>query len=492
MEVNVVQLVERLGHPRVLVLGDLMLDRYIWGNAERISPEAPIPVLRADRREDRLGGAAGVARILRALEADVTLAGVVGDDASGVRCRDILAEAGVDSTMVLTDPARVTTLKERFIGRADHKHPQQVLRVDYECDTPLAESFAQHLAVGLWRCLDKHDIVLVSDYGKGVCSPDLLQALAAQCRKVGVRIIADPGQKVPDLRRFRGFSTITPNRREASLATGEAMADVASACKVAARLRSELDLEAGIITLDRDGMVLSEAVGEQHIATRQRHVYDITGAGDVALATLGLGLASGFRYAEAIALANVAAGLSVEQVGVTAVTRQEIVEDLVRHRPAISDKVLPRDVLSAEMNLLRAAGRRIVFTNGCFDLLHSGHIHVLREAQRQGDVLVVGLNSDASIRLLNKGPDRPINSQLRRATVLAGLEAVDYICIFDEETPADLVREVRPHVMVKGSDYRPDQVAGWDFVQSYGGRLHLVELLSDASTTDTIQRIKRN
>ncbi|MCI0366429.1 MAG: D-glycero-beta-D-manno-heptose 1-phosphate adenylyltransferase [Phycisphaerales bacterium] len=207
---------------------------------------------------------------------------------------------------------------------------------------------------------------------------------------------------------------------------------------------------------------------------------------------LGLGLAPGFSYAEAIALANVAAGLSVERIGVTVVTRQEIIEDLVRHRPPVRDKlILSREALNEEMNLLRAAGRRIVFTNGCFDLLHVGHLHVLREARKQGDVLVVGLNSDDSIRRLNKGDGRPINPQLRRASVLAGLEAVDYIYIFDEETPADLVRAVRPHVMVKGADYRPEQIAGWDFVQSYGGRLHLVELLPDTSTTGTIEQIKK-
>lgn len=491
MEINL-DLLARLGRPRVLVVGDLMLDRYIWGNADRISPEAPIPVLRADQREERLGGVAGVAAILRALGASVTLAGVIGHDRTGERCRELLAERGVESSLVMTDAKRPTTLKERYIGRADRKHPQQVLRVDYETQEPIPDAYASRLSADVGQRLPEHDIVLVSDYGKGVCRPKMMQTLAHDCRLKGIRVIADPGQKAPSLASFRGFSTITPNRREASLATGVAINDPATACEVAERLRTELGLEAGIITLDRDGMALSDARGHHHLPTRERQVHDITGAGDVALAMLGVGLASGFSYAEAIALANVAAGLSVERIGVTVVTRQEIIEDLVRHRPTVKDKLIAsREILAQEMNLLRAAGRCIVFTNGCFDLLHSGHLHVLQEARRQGDLLVVGLNSDDSVRQLNKGPDRPINPQLRRASVLAGLEAVDYVCIFDEETPADLIRAVRPHVMVKGSEYRPEQIAGWDFVQSYGGRLHLVDLLPDASTTDTIARIKK-
>lgn len=493
MQANPLQLVGRLAGSRVLVIGDVMLDRYIWGNADRISPEAPIPVLRADRREERIGGGAGVAAILRALDATVTLAGVVGSDRAGARCLELLANRGVDTDLLMTDPDRPTTLKERYIGRADRKHPQQVLRVDYESHAPIGDGHIRQLTADLRKRLPEHDIVLVSDYGKGVCRHELMQTLAHDCKQQGILVIADPGQKAPSFARFRGFSSITPNRREASVATGIAINDPATACAVAERLRIELGLEAAIITLDRDGMVLSDASGQHHLPTRERQVYDITGAGDVVLAVLGLGIASGLSYAEAIALANVAAGLSVERIGVTVVTRQEIIEDLVRHRPIVNDKLIAsRVVLAQEMDLLRAAGRRIVFTNGCFDLLHSGHIHVLREARRQGDLLVVGLNSDDSVRRLNKAPDRPINPQLRRAGVLAGLAAVDYICIFDEETPTELIRAVRPHVMVKGSDYRPEQIAGWDFVQSYGGRLHLVDLLPDTSTTDTIARIKKS
>jgi D-beta-D-heptose 7-phosphate kinase / D-beta-D-heptose 1-phosphate adenosyltransferase len=488
---SLIHLIESLGCPRILVIGDLMLDRYVWGNADRISPEAPIPILRVHRIEERLGGAAGVAGILRVLEAEVTLAGVLGDDEAGRRCQTLLEAPGIDSSMVQIDVSRQTTVKERLIGRAEQKHPQQVLRVDYETDTPPSESTLELITKAVRQRIHGHDIVLISDYSKGVCQPALIRTLITECRERGIRLLVDPSRNANDLSGYRGCSTLTPNRREAGLATGRTLTDVKTAGAAAQQLRRSLDLEVGLITLDREGMILADDQGWQLFPVRPREVYDITGAGDVALAMLGVVLACGHGYPEAIRLANVAAGLSVESVGVTAVSRREVINDLLGHLPSRIKKLVSKEILVQEMSRLREAGLKIVFTNGCFDILHTGHIHLLREARGLGDRLVVGLNSDASVRRLGKGEGRPINRETSRAQVLSALECVDFVCIFEEDTPESLVQEVRPDILVKGADFRSKHVAGTEFVESYGGRLHFVELTPEQSTTGTINRIKK-
>jgi D-beta-D-heptose 7-phosphate kinase/D-beta-D-heptose 1-phosphate adenosyltransferase len=494
-DADLVDLVQRLGQPRVLVVGDLMLDRYVWGDAERISQEAPVVLLHAGRREERLGGASSVATMLRALGADVCLAGVVGPDADGERVRRALADLGVDDEAVLTDPGRPTTVKERYIGRAQHRHPQQMLRVDYEVREPLAAPSEQALRQAILRAVTDADIVLVSDYDKGVCTPGLLAATIAGARMSGLRTVADP-IRGGDYGKYRGCSAITPNRLEAGLAAGRALDSVSEALAAAAQLRGQLDLEAAVVTLDRDGMALAHADGRRAaFPTRPRQVYDITGAGDMVLAVLGMALAAGADYGPAIRLANVAGGLEVEKVGAATVTREEIVRDLLHAgaggRPAVGSapgKVRDRAALVRELDACRRAGRRVAFTNGCFDVLHAGHVQYLQEARAQADVLVVGLNGDAGVRAL-KGPGRPVNPLEARACVLAGLEAVDFVTPFDEPTPLELIRAVRPDVLVKGADYRRDEVVGADFVESCGGRVHLAALRDGFSTTRTLQRL---
>jgi D-beta-D-heptose 7-phosphate kinase/D-beta-D-heptose 1-phosphate adenosyltransferase len=490
VEESLIRLVGTLGQPRVLVVGDLMLDRYVWGNAERISPEAPIPVLRANKVEERLGGAAGVAEILRVLEASVSLAGILGDDVAARRSRELLDARGVDRSMVQMDTSGTTTVKERFIGLAEQRHPQQVLRVDHETASLPGELLIQHLTEQIRQRLPEYDIVLVSDYSKGVCRPTFIQSLINDCRTRRIRVLVDPGRNAGDLRAYRGCNSLTPNRREAELATGLTLSDLKTAGLAAERLRRSLDLEVGLITLDRDGMVLADERGWHHFPACAREVYDITGAGDVALATLGVVLGCGHGYPEAIRVANVAAGVSVESIGVTAVSRQDIINDLLKRRPSRPEKLVSQEVLQLELSRFRQAGRKIVFTNGCFDLLHTGHIRMLREARQLGDVLVVGLNSDSSVRRLGKGEGRPINGENARAEVLGALECVDFICIFEEETPEELVRALHPGALVKGADYRSKHVAGKEFVESYGGLVHFVELTPDHSTTGTIDRIK--
>jgi D-beta-D-heptose 7-phosphate kinase / D-beta-D-heptose 1-phosphate adenosyltransferase len=489
MSADLIELVQRLKQPRVLVVGDLMLDRYVWGDAERISQEAPVILLHADKREERLGGASSVATMLRALGADVFLTGVIGCDHDGGHVRQILTELGVDQEGVIADPQRPTTVKERYIGRAQARHPQQMLRVDYETRASIGESVEQELTALIARQMSRADIVLVSDYDKGVCTGAVMARTIAEAKKRGVPVIADPIRGM-DYRKYRGCSAITPNRLEAGLATGRTIHTTEDAFRSGDELLEALGLEAAIITLDKDGMALCRQGRHELFPTRPRQVYDITGAGDMVMSVLALMLASGADYPEAIRLANVAAGLEVEKIGVATVTRDEIVHDLLQ-APAISGatKVRTLPQLLIELEARRRAGQKIAFTNGCFDVLHAGHVQYLAEARGEADLLVVGLNSDASVRAL-KGPGRPLNPIEARAAVLAGLHSVDYITVFDESTPIRLIEAVRPDVLVKGADYRKGEVVGAELVESYGGRIHLAALRDGLSTTNLIQRMK--
>jgi len=491
---DLVELVQRLGHPRVLVVGDVMLDRYVWGNAERISQEAPVILLRADTREERLGGASSVATMLQALGARTSLVGVVGRDSDGLQSRRILDDLGIDAAGVVADPTRPTTVKERYIGRAQARHPQQMIRVDYENRAPLEAAVEADLAAVLDAKLRDADIVLVSDYDKGVCTPGLLAGLVAAAKKRGVRVIADP-IRGGDYAKYAGCSAMTPNRLEAGLATGRTIETVADAFRAAADLRDRLGLEAGLVTLDKDGIALAHRDGRTALfPTRPRQVYDITGAGDMVMATLGLALAAGADYDPAVRLANVAGGLEVEKIGVATVTRDEILADLLHapfraERVPAADKVQSLPRLLADLDRRRQAGGKVAFTNGCFDVLHAGHVQYLHEARRQADCLVVGLNSDSSVRQI-KGPSRPLNPVEARALVLAGLQDVDYVTIFAETTPLALIRAIRPDVLVKGADYRADEVVGAEIVAAAGGRVHLADLRQGFSTTNLIERMR--
>lgn len=494
MSADLIDLVQRLGQPRVLVIGDVMLDRYIWGDAERISQEAPVILLRADKKEERLGGASSVGTMLRALQARVSLVGVVGSDPDAGRVRAILSDLGVDLEGVVSDSTRPTTVKERYIGRAQHRHPQQMLRVDFEQRQPVEGAVEQELIAITLRKLKEADVVLISDYDKGVCTPKLLAQAIAGCKARGVRVLADP-IRGSDYRKYHGCSAITPNRLEAGLATARTIRNNDEALQAGRELAVQLDLEAAIITLDKDGMALVRRDGSKKIyPTRPRAVYDITGAGDMVMSVLGLALAAGTGYSDAIRLANVAGGLEVEKIGVATVTREEILHDLM-HTPAVENasmsgtKIRSLPQLLDELEFRRKNGQKIAFTNGCFDVLHAGHVQYLNEARAQADLLIVGLNSDSSVRNL-KGEGRPVNSIEARAAVLAGLQSVDYVTVFNEATPIQLIEAVRPEVLVKGADYAKSQVVGAEIVESYGGRVHLAPLRDGYSTTNLIEKMK--
>lgn len=477
-----------LGHPRVLVLGDLILDRYTWGNAERVSQEAPVLLLRADRREARLGGAANVCAMLRGLEAEVTCAGVVGSDASGDELRQLLRQAGVDDTCLLTDPSRPTTVKERFIGRAQGRHPHQILRVDSEVRDPLDDLLENQLLSTIQGRLGDFDVVLVSDYDKGVCTRRLLREIIAAAREAGLPVLVDPIRSA-DYSRYRGATTMTPNRLEAEVSTGVKIVKAEDAFAAARKLRDDLGLAFAIVTLDRDGMALVGDGHEEVFPTRPRAVYDITGAGDMVLAMIGLCLADGVPPPDAIRLGNVAGGLEVEKVGVTVIPRSEIRERLLAdlHQATFrqtSTKRTPALELARLVESHRSTGQRIAFTNGCFDLLDIDHVSFLQEAATMADVLIVGINSDESAcQLLGSSP---VVSQDARAAMLAALACVDYVVTFEEETPLALIEHLRPDVLVKGGTYTIDEVVGHELVEAYGGRVCVTGLRDGASTTGVL------
>ena len=468
--------------PRVLVVGDVILDEYLHGSIERISPEAPVPVVDSSTSRTVLGGAANVAHNLAALGCDVMLAGVVGSDAPGRTLREALADAGIDATCLVEDGARSTTHKVRVVA-----HGQQVLRLDREVRTPLSTQTQAALLAGIVRALPGVDGVILSDYHKGVLAPGMVEAVVQAARAAHKPVVVDP--KGRGYERYRGVAALTPNLRELELATGMAVDGAEAIAQAAAALQEITDATALLVTAGADGMWLFERGRPSvHIRTEAREVFDVTGAGDTVVAVFGLGLFAGIALEEAARLANIAAGLVVAKLGTAVVERTELFERVGGSEAAWERKLLGADAAVAMVERAREAGRTVVFTNGCFDLLHAGHVAYLQRARGCGDLLVVGLNDDASVRAL-KGAKRPLVPERERAQILSALEAVDAVVLFGEATPELLIRRLRPDVLVKGADYRPEEVAGRDFVESYGGRLELVELVQGRSTSGLIAHI---
>lgn len=479
----------QLGEPSLLVLGDLILDRYSWGDAERISPEAPVIVLRADAEETRLGGAASTAFLLRGLQARVTLAGVLGNDSDGQSLLDSLDGADIVRSAVLADPDRRTTVKNRFVGRAGQRHPHQILRVDYETRRPITSGQEDQLLEHIVKGLPQSQCLLISDYGKGVCTPALLGRVIGAARDHGVPVLVDPARGA-DFDRYRGADLIAPNRTEAQAASGRRIETPDDAMRVGRMLGDGAGILHVVVKLDQDGLVLVSA-GEppRHFPTRSRSVYDVTGAGDMVLAVLGLARAAHLPWETGAALANVAAGLEVEKQGISLVSRAEIWSELSRSAKTGAGKLVSLEQMAVLAESYRRTGRKIVFTNGCFDLLHIGHVACLEEASQQGDVLVVAVNSNAGVQRL-KGPDRPVVSQEDRAALLASLACVDHVLIFDDPTPHELLLRIRPDVLAKGGTYAKEAVVGSEVVEGYGGQVCVTHMVLRSSTTAIIAGIR--
>ena len=461
---------------RIVVVGDVMVDRYWFGNAARISQEAPVPVVDVTGAEDRPGGAANVALNVVAMGAACTLVGAVGTDAAAAGMRATLEAAGVTCDLVET-PGWETTRKLRVVSRR-----QQLIRADFE--TPLPASVGSDVASRLGDRVRSADVLVIEDYDKGgVERPERLLAAA---RRAGVPVVVDPKHK--DFARYAGARILKPNRAEFERAAGPWYNEADFADKGLALLR-RVDVETLVVTrggegstvIGRDGLV-------RHLPASDVEVYDRTGAGDTVAAALAVGLGLGWDAVESARVANLAAGLVCARMGTSAVTAPEINQAIAAaERP--DEGVLTREQLLAAVRLARGRGERIVFTNGCFDILHAGHVGYLEEARALGDRLVVAVNDDASAARL-KGPGRPVNALERRLRVLEGLSAVDWVTPFSEDTPEALLEAVRPEVLVKGGDYAESAVVGADLVRGWGGEVRVLSLLADCSTSSIVDRIK--
>ncbi len=470
------------GELKVLVIGDLMLDRYIMGEVDRISPEAPVPVLRHVQRYERPGGAANVAMNLAGLGCQAFLAGFWGNDPEQKELADFLEAAKVDTKGVVST-SLPTISKTRIVGRQ-----QQLLRLDIESRDRPGEADQQRLIERAEALATKVHAVVLSDYAKGALSIELCERVIRAARQAGVPVLADP--KSPDFSRYSGATTVCPNLGELALATGVAAHETDALLAAGEALRREHDLQFLTVTMSEKGIrVLSDA-GVYHSPTRAREVYDVSGAGDTVIATLAAGIAGGLQVRTAVELANMAAGIVVGKVGTVPIAHHELIAALTPASGiAAGEKILDRDRLAARIAEWRAAGQSIVFTNGCFDLLHVGHVTLLEDCHRFGSKLVLGLNSDASVSRL-KGPSRPIVGERERSRVMAALAAVDAVVLFDEDTPLELIRAVRPNVLVKGGDYSVETVVGHEDVIAMGGRVEIVPTVEGFSTTNIVRRLK--
>jgi D-beta-D-heptose 7-phosphate kinase / D-beta-D-heptose 1-phosphate adenosyltransferase len=475
----------RVKSVRALVLGDLMLDEYLWGKAERISPEAPVQVVDIKHEDLRLGGAGNVVNNLVAFGCGVTICSVTGNDENAALLQRAFAEKGVDCSGLFRDDRRMTSKKTRVLAAN-----QQIVRIDRESRDSISPEQEEALLDFVSNPEAVWDMFLISDYGKGVLTPKVLAGVIAEARQRGIPVIVDP--KGTDYGRYRGATILTPNRKEAEVASRISITDTPSLTDAAAALLAEGGYDALLITRSSEGMSLfSRDRSVVHIPTVAREVYDVTGAGDTVVATLGIGLACGLDFEAAARMANVAAGIAVGKVGTSTVTPEEIVGALGHEHRDSDIKIKNLDVLVELVAEQKRKGNRVAFTNGCFDLLHVGHVKYLQKARSYGDLLVLGLNSDASVRRL-KGDKRPLIGQQERAHILAALDCIDYVVIFEEDTPLRLLEALRPHVLVKGGDYTPDKVVGKDLVESYGGRVELVTFVDGKSTTNIIEKILEN
>jgi D-beta-D-heptose 7-phosphate kinase / D-beta-D-heptose 1-phosphate adenosyltransferase len=459
---------------RVLVVGDVMLDRYWHGPASRISPEAPVPVVRVEQVEERPGGAGNVALNIAALGGRATVLSITGADEAATALEQRLEAAGV-ACRFARQPGCATVTKLRVLSRH-----QQLIRLDFEDGFPGYDTTG--LLAEFGRMLPDAGVIVLSDYGKGTLRP--VRELIATARAAGVPVLVDPKSK--DFRIYSGASLITPNLAEFEAVVGHCR-DEAEIVARGLALKDELDLEALLVTRGEHGMTLLHGDQALHLPARAREVYDVTGAGDTVIAVLAAALAAGEGLAEATSLANVAAGIVVGKVGAATVSLPELRRALAAE--AEQGRVLPEEQLLLAVEDARAHGERIVMTNGCFDILHAGHVAYLAQARRLGERLIVAVNDDESVRRL-KGPGRPVNTTERRMAVLAGLESVDWVVPFSEDTPERLICAVRPDCLVKGGDYRPEEIAGYDCVIANGGEVRVLAYEEGCSTTHIISKIR--
>ena len=480
---------ERFPGARVLCVGDVMLDRFIYGRVGRISPEAPIPVLQVTREETMIGGAGNVARNVAALGARAVLIGVCGDDEAGGQLRHLGdGMDGVEMRLIAAED-RPTTIKQRFIAEA-----QQLLRADRETVRDIGDEVADHVLAAFDAAMTDCDVIVLSDYAKGMLSPAVLPALIARARAAGKPVLCDP--KKADFAVYSGASLIKPNLKELQAASPQLVGAKREEEAIAAAARALIarhDFGAMLVTRSAEGMSLVDGDGGiRHFPARAREIYDVSGAGDTVIATLAVALAAGLDYPDAADLANTAGGIVVGKAGTAVVRADELAHAL--HEEALRGlgrKHVTRDAARDHVSRWQGRGLKVGFTNGCFDLLHPGHLSLLEAARGACDRLIVAINSDASVRRL-KGPDRPVQDEAARAMVLAALEIVDLVVVFDEDTPVSLLEFLRPDVLIKGGDYTLDQVVGAREMRQWGGQVVLAPFRDGFSTTATVRRLRNH
>ena len=480
---DLAQRVQDFARARILCVGDVMLDRYVYGTVERISPEAPIPILAVVRETAMLGGAGNVVRNLAALKASCCFVSLIGEDPAGREVTHLIAAEPLVEPNLLPEPGRVTTIKVRYVAGS-----QQLLRADRETVRPAKPHTESELVRRAADDLKHCQAVVLSDYGKGVLSDDVIGQVIAAARAQGRPVVVDP--RGSDPKRYAGATVITPNRRELGELAGLRIGTPEQIRDAARVVMAKGGIEAVLVTLSQDGMALFTARGEEHhLRAEAREVYDVSGAGDTVVALLACGLASGLALVDAARLASVASGIVVGKTGTAVVYPEELVFALRAEDLRFGEaKAASMDQALEKVAGWRRQGFRVGFTNGCFDLLHPGHVSLLAQARSRCDKLIVAINSDASVSRL-KGPERPVHSEASRAAVLGSLATVDLVVVFGEDTPLEIIRALKPDLLVKGADYTVENVVGADVVQSYGGEVYLAELAEGHSTTNVIRRM---
>jgi len=485
-QTHLITLLDKLANHRILCVGDVMLDRYIHGQVERISPEAPIPVLRIKREEVTLGGAGNVIRSIVALGGQADLIGIIGKDQAGYDLSNYLSSMSNISPYLLTDQTRPTTVKTRYVADG-----QQMLRADFETDHHVSPEIEQQILMRVRGVLDDCNVIILSDYAKGVLSTNVVSTIIKMAQDKNKKVLIDP--KGRDFTRYNGAYILTPNRKELMEVSGTTINTVEDAEKAARLLIDRHCLQGILSKLGSDGVcIVMRDQPAQHFHTLAREVFDVSGAGDTVLATLSLALAGGLTPADSAALANIAGSIVVGKTGTASVTRNELAHEILHNQTRVAEtKISNLQETITITELWRERKLKIGFTNGCFDLLHPGHISLLRQARAACDKLIVGLNSDASVKKL-KGETRPIQTENARAEVLASLADVDQVIIFHEDVPLNLIKAIRPDILIKGADYSLEQVVGGDLVIGWGGKIVLAPLVEGQSTTATIAKLQSN
>jgi D-beta-D-heptose 7-phosphate kinase/D-beta-D-heptose 1-phosphate adenosyltransferase len=484
---DTLSVISNFGNQRIIVIGDIMLDRFITGTVSRISPEAPVPILKAKDECISIGGAGNVAVNLIGLGASAKILGIIGNDDNGKKLSELLKQSEIDSNDLITDPERITTTKTRIISRN-----QQIVRIDREHNNPISETTGKRIVRSFMNSVNKFkpDGIIISDYAKGMITSELCEEIIKHPRAKKIFVAVDP--KGTDFTKYKGASVITPNKTEAEEVCGFNIVDETTLKKSMKKLFNITGIDNIIITRGKEGISYSvRGENTKTIHSNAREIFDVTGAGDTVVSVLTLSYLSSESWEDSVRLANAAAGIVVGRVGTVSVTQRDLLNAFIPNRNLKLQKIVSRKFLRELLTQLRKEKKKITFTNGCFDLFHKGHLHLLNEAKNFGDMLIVGVNDDDSVKRI-KGEERPYIPALDRARMIAELECVNFVVVFPEDTPLELIKMIKPDILIKGSDYKHETVIGSEFVESYGGEVKFIEQLKDISTSTLLSKIRRS